>query len=101
VIELPPPQAVEVTEHIVLKRWCAKCQSWQAARADWRGEVVGQGRLGIRLVSLIGYLRTTLRLPLRRIREYLQTVQGVQVSVGELVEVLHRVRKEAQPLLGS
>ncbi len=101
VIELPPPQAVEVTEHIVLKRWCAKCQSWQAARADWRGEVVGQGRLGIRLVSLIGYLRTTLRLPLRRIQEYLQTVQGVQVSVGELVEVLHRVRKEAQPLLGS
>jgi hypothetical protein len=53
------------------------------------------------MVSLIAYLRTTLRLPLRRIQEYLQTVQGAQVSVGELAEVLHRVRKEAQPLLGS
>jgi len=61
--------------------------------------VVGQGRLGIRLVSVIAYLRMTQRLPLRQIQRYLETMHGVRVSVGELVEVLHRVRKEGQALL--
>ena len=96
VIELPPPQAAEVTEHVVMKRWCAKCEHWQSPHLDWRGMVVGQGRLGIRLVSVIAYLRTTLRVPLRQIQEYLGTMHGVRVSVGELTELLHRVRKEGQ-----
>jgi len=96
VIELPPPQAAEVAEHVVLKRWCAKCEHWRSPHLDWRGMVVGQGRLGIRLVSVIAYLRTTLRLPLRQIQEYLGTMHGVRVSVGELTELLHRVRKEGQ-----
>ena len=96
VIELPPPQAAEVTEHVVMKRWCAKCEHWRSPHLDWRGMVVGQGRLGIRLVSVIAYLRTTLRLPLRQIQEYLGTMHGVRVSVGELTELLHRVRKEGQ-----
>jgi len=101
VIELPPVQAAEVTEHVVVKRWCAKCAGWRSPHLDWRGTVVGQGRLGIRLVSVIAYLRTTLRLPLRQIQEYLETMHGVRVSIGELTEVLHRVRKEGQGLLRS
>lgn len=96
VIELPPVPEAEVTEHVIVKRWCGKCEHWQSPRLDWRGMVVGQGRLGIRLVSVIAYLRTTLRLPLRQIQEYLETMHGVRVSVGELMEVLHRVRKEGQ-----
>jgi transposase len=99
VIELPSLPAAEVTEHVVVKRWCGKCEHWRSPHLDWRGMVVGQGRLGVRLVSVIAYLRTTLRLPLRQIQEYLGTMHGVRVSVGELVEVLHRVRKEGQGLL--
>jgi hypothetical protein len=53
----------------------------------------------MRLMSLIAYLRTTLRLPLRQIQEYLGTMHGVRVSVGELMEVLRRVRKGGQGLL--
>jgi transposase len=99
VVDLPPPQAAEVTEHVVLKRWCGKCERWRSPQLDWRGMVVGQGRLGVRLVSVIAYLRTTLRLPVRQIQEYLQTMHGVRVSVGELAEVLHRVRKQGQGVL--
>jgi hypothetical protein len=99
VIELPSLPAAEVTEHVVVKRWCGKCEHWRSPHLGWQGMVVGQGRLGIRLVSVIAYLRTTLRLPLRQIQEYLETMHGVRVSVGELMEVLHRVRKEGQGLL--
>jgi transposase len=52
-------------------------------------------------VSVMAYLRTSLRLPCRCIQEYLETMHGVHVSVGEIVEVLHRVRRQVQPELGQ
>ncbi len=99
VIELPDPRPIEVIEHQVIKRWCTWCQRWQAPTLDLRGQALGQGRLGVRVASLIAYLRTTLRLPIRRIRAYLQTVHRLTISTGELVELLHRVRRTAQPAL--
>lgn len=99
VIEVPPPPPVEVIHHRIFKGWCESCQKWHEAPLDVQGEVLGQGRLGVRLISLIATLRTVMRLPVRQIRDLLQTLHGVQVSVGEIVEVLHRVVRQAQPLL--
>jgi hypothetical protein len=101
VIDLPPPQPVEVTEHRVIKRRCPKCGRWRTPRLDLRGQVLGQGRLGLRLVGVIAYLRTKLRLPYRAIQEYLQTMHQVHLSVGELVEVLDQVRRKVQPTVKS
>ena len=53
VIELPPPPPVEVVEHQLVKRWCPCCQRWRRARLDQRTPVLGQGRIGVRLASLI------------------------------------------------
>jgi len=99
VIELPAPQPIVVVEHQVVKRWCSWCGRWQAPHRDLRGQVSGQGRVGVRLASLIASLRTTARLPLRRIRAYLQTLHGVPLRVGELAELLHRVQQATQPAL--
>ncbi len=96
VIELPPPQPVEITEHQVFKSWCARCGRWHYAPLDLSGQVVGQvvgqGRMGVRIASLIAYLRSTLRLPVRQIREYLLTMHRLAISKGEIVELLHRLR---------
>jgi hypothetical protein len=97
VIDLPPPPPVEVVEHQVIKRWCSWCQRWQAPTLDLRGQVLGQGRLGVRVASLIAYLRAAGRLPVRRIQAYLQTVHRLTISSGEIVELLHRVRQATQP----
>jgi len=97
VIELPAPQPVEVIEHQVIKRWCPCCGQWQSPRLDLRGQVLGQGRIGVRIASLVSYLRTTLRLPFRAIQSYLATLHGLQLSVGELVELTHAVRRELRP----
>jgi len=97
VIELPSPQPVEVIEHQVIKRWCPCCGQWQSPRLDLRGRVIGQGRIGVRVASLVSYLRTTLRLPFRAIQSYLATLHGLQLSVGELVELTHDVRRQLQP----
>lgn len=93
VIELPAPQPVEVTEHRVIKRYCPHCAKWRAPKLDLSGQVLGQSRIGVRLVSLIAYLRNTLRLPLRLIQSYLATVHRCRLSQGELVRLLDQVRQ--------
>src|ERR1700692_592001 len=95
IIELPPPPPVEVTEYRVYKGWCASCQKWHEAPFDLPpGQVMGQGRLGVRISTVIAYLRTVMRLPIRQVQSYLQTLHGLPVSVGEIVEIQHRMRKQ-------
>ena len=60
VIELPPPPPIEVTEHVVYHGWCSQCQQWREAPVDVSAEVLGQGRLGVKITSLIAYLRTVM-----------------------------------------
>lgn len=91
VIDLPIAQPVQVVEHQVLKRYCPCCQRWREPHLDLSGEVLGQSRLGVRVMSLVAWLRTALRLPYVRIRDYLKQVHGLRLSVGELVEVAHKV----------
>ena len=53
VIELPPPQPVEITEHQVFKSWCARCHRWHYAPLDLSGQVVGRGRSQSRMAEWV------------------------------------------------
>lgn len=97
VIELPAPQPVDVIEHQVVKRWCAHCETWHSPKLKLARQVIGQGRIGVRVASLVSYLRTTLRLPFRAIQSYLATLHSLQLSLGEIVELTHAVRQQLQP----
>ena len=99
VIEIAPPPPVEVTEHVVYHGWCSQCQKWREAPLDVGAQVLGQGRLGVRITSLIAYLRTVMRLPVRQIQAYLTTMHALKVSVGEIVELLHRLKHTMEPTL--
>jgi transposase len=96
VLELPPPPPIEVIEHRIIKRFCPKCARWRSPKLDLRGQVLGRSRIGVRLASLIGFLRTTLRLPLQTIRRYLGSVHQLTLSVGGLQEILHDLRTLTQ-----
>src|SRR6266699_5985379 len=61
VIDVPAPAPVEVTEHRIYKGWCAGCQKWHETPVDFHDQVLGQGRIGVRLASLIATLRTVMR----------------------------------------
>jgi len=97
VIELPPSQPVEITEHQLFRSWCARCRKWHYAHVDLSTQVVGHSRVGVRIASLVAYLRTSLRLPVRLIREYLLTVHNLLLSTGEITDLLHRVA-ETEPV---
>ena len=94
VIEIPEPQPVEIVEHQIEKRWCRRCRRWHWPVMEWQGVVMGQGRIGVRLAGLVGYLRAVLRVPLRVIQQYLETVHQVKLSVGELSGLCGRVTEE-------
>jgi transposase len=96
VIELPPPQPVEIIDHQVIKRWCPHCRRWRSPQLDLTGQVLGQGRIGVRIASLIAFLSLVLRLPMRRIQAYLRIVHQLTISTGEVVELLHQVRRTLQ-----
>src|SRR6266567_3339919 len=51
VIELPPPPPIEVVEHRVIKRFCPCCRRWRSPHLDLSGQVLGQGRIGVRITS--------------------------------------------------
>jgi len=101
VIELPDPVPVEIIEHRIYKGWCASCRKWHEAPSLMHGIVVGHGRIGVRIASLIGYLRTVLRVPIRQIRAYLQSVHALSLSSGEVVEVLHALEKATQETVAT
>src|SRR5215216_4358281 len=96
VLELPEPQPIEVIEHRIIKRFCPHCQRWHSPKLDLSGVVLGQARIGVRIASLIAYLRTSLRLPIRRIQVYLRSLHQLFLSSGEVVELLHQIRQALQ-----
>lgn len=96
VIDLPLTP-VEVVEHQVLKRYCPVCWAWKTPRVSFDGVVLGQGRMGVRLASLIGTLRTTYRLPLALIQRLLAEVYDLHLSIGGVQDLLARLREQLAP----
>ncbi len=99
VIELPAPPPIEVTEHVVYHGWCSQCGTWREAPLDVSKQVVGHGRFGVKIASLIAYLRTVMRLPVRQIQAYLASLHGLQISSGEIVDLSQRVKAQMEPTL--
>lgn len=97
VIELPPPPAIEVTEHVVYHGWCSHCGTWREAPLDVSQQVVGQSRVGVKIASLITYLRTVMRLPVRQIQAYLASLHGLSISSGEIIGLAQRVKARLEP----
>ena len=97
-IDIPPPQEVEVTEHVVYKGYCPRCAGWKYAVAGEAGAVVGQRRFGTRLMAEIGFLTETLRLTNRAIQSYLKTMHGLEISEGAIVDLRRGLAKKLQPV---
>jgi len=100
VIELPETP-ITVTEHVYLERRCPCCQRTHRPPIELAGVVVGQGRLGVRLISFIATLREVGRLPIRVIQEVLAAVWGLDLSVGGIVGALGQVARRARPLVAE
>lgn len=95
VIDLPRVPA-QVTEHAYLARACPRCQRRCIPQAQLNGVAAGKQRMGINLLSLIAALREEARLPVRTIQWYLETVHGLHLSLGAIVNATRKVAGQAQ-----
>jgi hypothetical protein len=94
VIELPPTP-VQIIAHQFIERTCPVCRTRCTPSVDLGGQVVGQQRLGIGLVSRIVTLREVGRLPVRTIQWYLQTFHDLHLSAGTITGLSQRVATAA------
>lgn len=94
-----PMVPVEIIEHRFVGRQCPLCHAERIPPAELAGEVVGQHRVSAATMALIATLREVGRLPIRTIQWQLETFHGLHLSVGEISEVLHGVRRQAAPVV--
>ena len=97
-IELSP-SPVQLIQHVYLERRCPLCGKRWVPKADLAEQVIGKGRLGIELLSLIVTLREEGRLPIRVIQWYLEAVHHLHLSVGAIVAACRTVATRGQRAL--
>jgi transposase len=92
---------VEVVEHVYWERRCPGCGRRCVPAPELGGQVLGQQRLGVGLLSLIATLREEGRLPIATIQWYLATYHQCPLSRGAIVAALHRVAQQARPTVAA
>jgi len=90
------PIALAIVDHVVFARHCGVCGKECVPAVDVSQETLGASHYGVRLVSLVAYLRTVGRLPIASIQKLLWVLLALEVSRGQICEWLHRVAKQGQ-----
>jgi transposase len=98
IIDVPETPA-SIIDHIMVARYCGMCNKRCFPKVDLSNEVVGNHRFGVRLMGLIGMLKSSCRLPVRTITALLKSLYGLHVSNGEIINVLNLIAKRAQSYL--
>ena len=86
-----PRTPIEITDHVLIARRCGWCGRVHIPKLGIADGVVGKGRVGPRLMSLIATLAIAKRMPQRAIQKLLKGLYGVHISLGEITEILHKV----------
>ena len=89
IIDIPQTE-FEVTEHVIFKRYCFNCRKRVSPKVDLSPYVLGKGRIGINLMSAIFAMREEENLSIDQIQAHLQTFYHLDLSSGEIVEILHQ-----------
>lgn len=100
VIELPE-EPVRVTDHVMMACRCGHCGKTHVAKLGPEVGVLGQHRVGIRLMSTVATLSGEYRLPQAGIQQLLKSTYQAGFSVGEISEILHSVAKAGAGLVAE
>ena len=92
-----PHTPVDITEHVVCKRWCATCRTQVAPQLDLSGIVVGQQRFGVRLMSMVAMFKEAFRQPVTTIQSYFEILHSLHLSRGEIIALLHTTASRGKP----
>lgn len=100
VIEIPYTP-VEIIDHVLVRRRCGVCNTSHLPRLEPQDGVIGQHRVGPRLMSLVATLCTDYRVPRESVQRLLQSVYQVHLSAGEISEILHTVARQGKEAVAA
>lgn len=92
-------EPIEVTEHVFHSRYCGACKKRVVANPDLSAQVSPNRRFGHSLASLIATLSCNGRMPVRVIRDTLQSMYGLHISDGAIVDILQDVAEAGAPVV--
>src|ERR1700722_15449148 len=83
------PATLTVEQHTCPEYWCVHCErSYKAALPE---HIVKGGLVGLRLTTLIAYLKGFCHASFSTVRKFLRDVVGVKISRGQLAKVIAKV----------
>ena len=89
IIDIPKVE-YDVIEHVIFKRYCFDCEKRVSPKVNLSPFVVGKGRIGINLMSAIFTMKEETDMTVNKIQKHLQTFYGLDISLGEIIEILHQ-----------
>lgn len=95
VIDIPPVKSL-IIHHVRYARKCGVCKKRVLPSLNLSEQVLGRHRVSIRLMSIVAYLCEICRLPRRVVQSTLKTLFGVDISTGEICEILHSMAQKGE-----
>ncbi|HEY3333296.1 MAG TPA: IS66 family transposase [Capsulimonadaceae bacterium] len=92
-------EPVEITEHVLHSRYCGVCKKRVVANPDLSAYVSRNRRFGHNLASLIATLSCNGRMPIRTIKSTLQSLYGLRISEGAIIDILQDVAEAGAPVV--
>jgi transposase len=90
-----PPIVLQCTEHQVFEK---QCPCGHVMIGDFPAYVAAKVQYGPNTEALVGYLHARQYLPYQRMKEFLNDVMGLPVSVGGIHHILKRLTLKATPI---
>lgn len=93
VIDIPPIQPV-ITEHRIFHKQC-RCGTLN--KGNYPSEVNAPVSYGAGVQALIGYMSARQYMPYERLKEFLHTVLGINISSGGINQLIGKITAKAKP----
>jgi hypothetical protein len=100
VIDIPQIE-VQVIHHKLMEHYCRNCKKRHTATVDLSSDTLPNRRFGIRVMSLIGMLSIDGRMPVKVIQALLKSLGGIQISAGEITDILHVISDKGRNFLSE
>lgn len=94
-------EPIRIIDHVLFRRRCGICGKLHLPVLGAEDGVVGQHRVGPKLMSFIATLCTDYRVPREGVQGLLSSLYGLHLSVGEITDVLYAVAKRGEPMVSS
>lgn len=97
-LDIPPENRVQITCFYIGYPYCKCCHTLVGLPLDQRSEVIPFGKYGPRFHGYVSYWKFGLGLTLGKIKKQLRDEYDVEISTGELSEILKNTAKALDPI---